>query len=109
MLEVGNGGMTNTEYISHFSLWALMKSPLLIGCDIRNMDDATLAILTNKEVIAISQDPLGIQGRKVYTYHSAYAAEVAISDVCDSFDLSQQWTWNNNTGTIVSNMNGQYV
>ena len=64
MLEVGNGGMTTTEYETHFSLWALMKAPLLIGCDIRNMDSNTVRILTNHEVIAINQDKLGVQGNK---------------------------------------------
>ncbi|XP_065870513.1 alpha-galactosidase 3 isoform X2 [Euphorbia lathyris] len=67
MLEVGNGGMTYTEYRSHFSIWALMKAPLLIGCDVRNMTAETYEILTNKEVIAVNQDPLGVQGRKVRT------------------------------------------
>ncbi|KAI5083021.1 hypothetical protein GOP47_0002764 [Adiantum capillus-veneris] len=65
MLEVGNGGMTKEEYRAHFSLWALMKAPLLIGCDITNMDGDTLEILSNKEVIAVNQDPLGVQGKKV--------------------------------------------
>jgi len=65
MLEVGNGGMTNAEYISHFSLWALVKSPLLIGCDVTKMSNETLNILTNREVISLNQDPLGIQGKRV--------------------------------------------
>lgn len=68
MLEVGNGGLTETEEISHFSLWALMKAPLLIGCDLRNITTSNpkaLAILTNKDVIAVNQDPLGVQGHKV--------------------------------------------
>ncbi len=65
MLEVGNGGMTVTEYETHFSLWCLMKAPLLIGCDVRNMSSDTLRILTNSEVIAVNQDPLGEQGHKV--------------------------------------------
>jgi len=67
MLEVGNGGMTTTEYISHFSLWALMKAPLIIGCNLATMDNDTLMILTNSEVIAVNQDPLGIQGNLVNT------------------------------------------
>lgn len=67
MLEVGNGGMTFHEYRAHFSIWALMKAPLLIGCDVRNMTAETIEILTNKEIIAVNQDPLGIQGRKVYS------------------------------------------
>eukprot|EP01126_Amoeba_proteus_P038717 TRINITY_DN4049_c0_g1_i9.p3 TRINITY_DN4049_c0_g1~~TRINITY_DN4049_c0_g1_i9.p3 ORF type:complete len:149 (+),score=22.06 TRINITY_DN4049_c0_g1_i9:590-1036(+) len=65
MLEVGNGGMTINEYRTHFSLWALAKAPLLIGADITNLSDDIKAILMNKEVIAINQDPLGVQGHKV--------------------------------------------
>ncbi len=59
MLEVGNGGMTNTEYITHFSLWSLLAAPLLAGNDLRDVSPEILKILTNKEVIAIDQDPLG--------------------------------------------------
>ncbi|RXH94737.1 hypothetical protein DVH24_024421 [Malus domestica] len=66
MLEVGNGGMTYKEYRAHFSIWALMKAPLLIGCDVRNMTAETFEILSNAEIIAVNQDPLGVQGRKVY-------------------------------------------
>ncbi|KAI0520399.1 hypothetical protein KFK09_007871 [Dendrobium nobile] len=65
MLEVGNGGMTIEEYRSHFSIWALAKAPLLIGCDVRFMSNETLAILSNSEVIAVNQDKLGVQGKKV--------------------------------------------
>ncbi|KAF3781492.1 Alpha-galactosidase [Nymphaea thermarum] len=68
MLEVGNGGMTLEEYRSHFSIWALMKAPLLIGCDLRSMSNETLGLLNNKEVIAINQDKLGVQGKKVKQY-----------------------------------------
>jgi alpha-galactosidase len=63
MLEVGNGGMTNREYRSHFSLWAAMAAPLLIGSDLREATPETLEILSNREVIAVDQDPLGVQGR----------------------------------------------
>ncbi|MFF1449191.1 NPCBM/NEW2 domain-containing protein [Streptomyces sp. NPDC058274] len=62
MLEVGNGGMTATEYRSHFSMWSVMAAPLLIGSDLRKASDATFDILDNKEVIAVDQDPLGNQG-----------------------------------------------
>jgi alpha-galactosidase len=65
MLEVGNGGMTPIEYRSHFSLWAMMASPLMAGNDVANMDETTRSILLNKEVIAIDQDPLGSQGHRV--------------------------------------------
>jgi alpha-galactosidase len=65
MLEVGNGGMSPVEYRSHFSLWAMMASPLMAGNDIAHMDETTRSILLNKEVIAVDQDPLGIQGHRV--------------------------------------------
>ena len=59
MLEVGNGGMSDTEYVAHFSMWAAIKSPLLIGADLREMNGKALSILNNPAVIAVSQDPLG--------------------------------------------------
>jgi alpha-galactosidase len=65
MLEIGNGGMTDAEYRAHFSLWAMMAAPLIAGNDVAAMSDATRAILLNKEVIAVDQDRLGIQGRRV--------------------------------------------
>ncbi len=65
MLEVGNGGMTDVEYRSHFSLWAILAAPLMAGNDLRNMRPEIHDILTNKEVIAVDQDPLGIEGKPV--------------------------------------------
>jgi alpha-galactosidase len=65
MLEVGNGGMSETEYRSHFTLWAMMAAPLLIGTDLRTIQRPFLDILLNKEVIAVDQDTLGIQGRRI--------------------------------------------
>jgi alpha-galactosidase len=65
MLEVGNGGMTTEEYRTHMSLWALLAAPLLAGNDLSQMSPATLAILTNREVIAVDQDTLGKQGERV--------------------------------------------
>ncbi len=62
MLEIGNGGMTTAEYQTEFSLWAQMAAPLLAGTDLRTMSKADLAIYTNKDVIAVDQDPLGKQG-----------------------------------------------
>jgi len=64
MLEVGNGGMSPTEYRSHLSLWSLLAAPLLAGNDLRTMSQETTDLLTNPEVIAIDQDPLGRQGRR---------------------------------------------
>ncbi|GJN19749.1 hypothetical protein PR202_gb07057 [Eleusine coracana subsp. coracana] len=70
MLEVGNGGMTNNEYVVHFSLWAISKAPLIIGCDVRHMSQETYDIVANKEFTRSltregHADPLGVQGKKV--------------------------------------------
>jgi alpha-galactosidase len=65
MLEVGNGGMTDTEYRSHFSLWCILAAPLIAGNDLGNMKPEIAGILMNKEVIAVDQDPLGKQGKRV--------------------------------------------
>ncbi|GGM81909.1 alpha-galactosidase [Dactylosporangium sucinum] len=65
MLEVGRGGMTDTEMRSHFALWAVMASPLIAGNDIRSMSSATQAILKNQDLIAVNQDSLGLQAMQV--------------------------------------------
>jgi alpha-galactosidase len=67
MLEVGNGKLTLAENRSHFSMWAMVASPLLAGNDLPNMKPEIKDILTNKDVIAIDQDKLGRQGERVYT------------------------------------------
>jgi alpha-galactosidase len=66
MLEVGNGGMKPDEYRTHMSLWALLAAPLLSGNDLTKMAPETIAILTNRDVIAIDQDPEGRQGDRVW-------------------------------------------
>jgi len=58
-------GASNIEYRTHFSLWAMESSPLLIGADVRNLDEDSLETLSNAELIAINQDPLGEIARKV--------------------------------------------
>ncbi|MFW5710231.1 MAG: glycoside hydrolase family 27 protein, partial [Bacteroidota bacterium] len=68
MLEVGNEALTEAESRAHFSLWCLMAAPLMAGNDLRSMDETTREILTNKEVIAVNQDPLGKQGKLRVTY-----------------------------------------
>ena len=65
MLEVGNSGLTLSESRAHFSLWCILAAPLIAGNDIRKMTPEIRDILTNKEVIAVDQDSLGKQGRKV--------------------------------------------
>jgi len=61
MLEVGNGHMKQDEYLTHMSMWCMLAAPLLAGNDLAQMSAETLAILTNPEVIAIDQDPKGVQ------------------------------------------------
>jgi alpha-galactosidase len=62
MLEIGNGGMSPDEYRTQMSLWAILAAPLLAGNDLSTMDDTTKSILMNREVIAIDQDAIGVQG-----------------------------------------------
>jgi alpha-galactosidase len=83
MLEIGNGGMTDTEYRSHFSLWAVMAAPLLIGTDLRRATPETMAIYLNKDVIAVDQDPLGKQGVQLVDDggHHVFAKPLADGDV----------------------------
>lgn len=63
MLEVGNGGMTNTEYRTHMSLWSMLAAPLLAGNDLQNASPDIMQILLNRDVIAIDQDPAGHQAK----------------------------------------------
>ena len=80
MLEVGNGGLSNTENKAHFSLWAMMNSPLIVGCDIRDFVSETSPdgvdhevhngaydVITNDKVIALNQDPLLLQAKRIST------------------------------------------
>ena len=65
MMEVGNGGMTDDEYKTHFSLWAMLAAPLIAGNDVRDLSDETREILLNKDVIAIDQDPMGVEATRI--------------------------------------------
>jgi alpha-galactosidase len=65
MLEVGNGGMTTEEYRAHMSLWSILNAPLIAGNDLRSMSSQTSAILTNRNLVAINQDPLALQATQV--------------------------------------------
>lgn len=82
---IGDGGMgcTDIEYKSHFSMWAIMNSPLMIGCDIRNMTDETLKILSNKDVIAINQDP---EGRAAYVLDSSGWAGIGVKIIIKALE-----------------------
>ncbi|KAJ8442677.1 hypothetical protein Cgig2_003721 [Carnegiea gigantea] len=105
MLEVGNGGMTYHEYRAHFSIWALMKAPLLIGCDIRNMTAETMEILSNKEVIAVNQDSLGVQGRKVHATGENGCQQVWAGPISGNRLVVALWNRCSNASTITAGWN----
>jgi alpha-galactosidase len=118
MLEVGNGGCSAEEYKAHFSLWAAMKSPLIIGNDVRNMqtDGDAYGILTNAEVIAVNQDPLGLQARRIWSDRldtenpeaRLVATKCAVADGGYQDDpQDQQWSYNAEDGTIRSAVSGK--
>jgi hypothetical protein len=65
MLEVGNGNWSDNEYKAHFALWSIHSSPMVLGNDMSNMKASVLAILTNKEVLALNQDTFGIQANRI--------------------------------------------
>ena len=77
MLEVGRG-MTDEEDKTHFGMWCMMSSPLLIGCDLREIDDKAVALLSNPELIALNQDPLALQASVVKRENNCY---VLVKDV----------------------------
>ncbi len=83
MLEVGNGGMTTGEYRSHFSLWAMMAAPLLIGADLRKVSPANFDVLRNAGVIALDQDRRGVQARVLSNQdgHWVFAKPLSNGDV----------------------------
>ncbi|MFF7365497.1 ricin-type beta-trefoil lectin domain protein [Streptomyces sp. NPDC008125] len=98
MLEVGNGGMTDTEYRTHFSLWAQMAAPLLIGTDVRTANPASLTILKNTDVIAVDQDSLGKQG----TVLSSSGGLVVMSKQLANGDRAVTLTNENGSAATVS-------
>ncbi|KAK9290517.1 hypothetical protein L1049_008687 [Liquidambar formosana] len=102
MLEVGNGGMSTEEYRSHFSIWAIAKAPLLLGCDIRSMDNETFQLISNKEVIAVNQDKLGIQGKKV---KKSGDREVWCGPLSDNKVAVVLWNRGSSKATITANWN----
>jgi len=79
MLEVGNG-MSVNEDRAHFSIWAMMNSPLIAGNDLRTMSKETRAILTNESILALNQDPLGVQA---YRQSGADGVEYWVKPLAD--------------------------
>jgi len=103
MLEIGNGNQTDTEYRSLFSMWAMLAAPLIAGNDLRNMTKETIEILTAPEVIAVDQDPLGKQGKRVWqnkVLHEVWARPLADGSIAVALfnrdktaaAITAQWT-----------------
>lgn len=80
-------GCTDEEYQSHFALWCMQAAPLMIGADIRNLDLVSLSILSNKELIAVNQDPLGIQASCIGAHRNVeiWTKQLADGDVAVGF------------------------
>ena len=96
MLEIGNGGMTRDEYITHFSMWSMLAAPLMAGNDLRSMTKETLEILTNKEVIAVDQDKLGQQARRFMDMgeHEIWAKPLTDGEIAVCFLNREDKQWN---------------
>jgi alpha-galactosidase len=79
--------LTPAEQYSHISLWSMLAAPLLIGCDLERLDAFTLNLLSNDEVIAVNQDPLGRTARRVTTFGAidVYRKELADGSVALGF------------------------
>ena len=102
MLEVGNRNLTVAESRSHFSFWCMLAAPLMMGNDLRIMTADTLNILSNQEVIALDQDPLGKQGYRVIdeTGREVWIKELSDGDwaVCmlndspEDTEMSLKWS-----------------
>ncbi len=93
MLEVGNGGMNQEEYRTHMSLWALLAAPLLAGNDLSTMKPETIALLTNKEVIAIDQDRLGKQADRVYAEGTEEIWARPLADGSKAIGIFNRFDW----------------
>ena len=99
MLEVGNGGQTDDEYITHFSMWALNSSPLIMGTDIRNLTPSALSIYSNPAVIALNQDPAVSAAIRRWRYY--------VEDV-DQYDQGEISLWTrtlNNSDVAIALVN----
>ncbi|TPX58860.1 alpha-galactosidase [Powellomyces hirtus] len=102
MLEVGNGGMNTREQLSHFMLWAALKSPLILGNDVTSMTPEDKRILMAREIIAVNQDALGVPAKLVVDNNRVtqiYAGPVVGGTVAvllnrsdKPIDITAQWT-----------------
>lgn len=94
--------LTADEQYTHISLWSLLAAPLLIGCDLTDMDDFTRSLLTNDEVIDVNQDPLGRQASRVYKKDGL---EIWARDLEDGSKAVGLFNRNANTETVKATWN----
>jgi len=99
ILEVGNGDLTYEEAKSHFTAWALMKSPLLIGTDLSRATDETIEILSNSEIIAINQDSV------VGTSITPFRWGINRNWVSNDTHPAQYWSGETQNGTVFMLLN----
>jgi len=99
MLEVGNGVLTNAEVRSHFSLWAMMKSPLLIGTDVTKLSDHNIGVLQNKALLAFNQDP--VYGKPAAPYKWGINPDWTYNTTFPA----QYWSGASSNGTMVALFN----
>jgi len=85
---------------THFYMWCLMKSPLILGNDIPNISTATLSVLANTDAISVNQDPLGVQGKRIAVQHPKNTSltkslfdNIAVTKRCDASDSTQWWLY----------------
>eukprot|EP01096_Ripella_sp_DP13-Kostka_P003392 TRINITY_DN1500_c0_g1_i2.p1 TRINITY_DN1500_c0_g1~~TRINITY_DN1500_c0_g1_i2.p1 ORF type:complete len:439 (+),score=123.88 TRINITY_DN1500_c0_g1_i2:88-1317(+) len=90
MLEVGNGGMTFSEYQAHFSLWAMLAAPLIAGNNPISVDSQSLSIFLAPEIIAVDQDPLGIQASTIF-HDFSKGAQILARPLYSSVSTQQVW------------------
>lgn len=95
---IKGGGCNDIEYRTQMSMWCMLSAPLMMGCDVRNMNEATKTILLNKEIIAIDQDPLGKQGFRVMSNDGIDAWKKPLSGDRVAIAFLNR----NSTGTFVS-------
>jgi alpha-galactosidase len=95
MLQLGNGDLDYEESKSHFTAWALMKSPLLIGTDLTKISNETLQILTNPEILAINQDP--VIGTSISPFRWGYNRDWT----WDPDHPAEFWSGRSQNGTVI--------
>ncbi|KAJ1303004.1 hypothetical protein OPQ81_011206 [Rhizoctonia solani] len=99
MLQIGNGNLTYEEKKSHWTAWALMKSPLFIGTNLSAITSDTLSILTNREILAINQDP--VYGESISPFRWGINPDWAFNET----HPAQYWSGRTQNGTVIMMLN----